>query len=235
MPVKKKTKPSAGKTASKKKTPAKKTTGTKKKSAVKSKPTKRTGVKVKKAVTKKKTAGKKAKKKSTSKRVAPKKAVARKTTAKKTAPQKTTKTKSAKTTSKGKTTKVSTASKSKTARKTTRKEVSKAKAIKLENPAYYFFGGGKADGKGDMKDLLGGKGAGLAEMSRAKIPVPPGFTITTEVCAIYYENDLSIPDEIDTDLHKYMAKMEKLVGAKFGDPGDNDLNQLSDLVRFVNK
>ncbi|MCP4704798.1 MAG: pyruvate, phosphate dikinase, partial [candidate division Zixibacteria bacterium] len=85
-------------------------------------------------------------------------------------------------------------------------------------PAYYFFGGGKADGKSDMKDLLGGKGAGLAEMSRIGINVPPGFTITTEVCDLYYKNDMAIPDDIDKGLEKQIGKIEKLVGSKFGDP-----------------
>ena len=61
----------------------------------------------------------------------------------------------------------------------------------------YSFGGGTADGDGKMKDILGGKGAGLAEMSRAGVPVPPGFTISTEVCNIYFENGNKVPAEID--------------------------------------
>ncbi|MCX6827637.1 MAG: pyruvate, phosphate dikinase, partial [candidate division Zixibacteria bacterium] len=68
-----------------------------------------------------------------------------------------------------------------------------------------------------MRDLLGGKGAGLAEMTRAGVPVPPGFTITTEVCKLFYQNNLEIPTEIDHDLEKYIAKVEAVVGAKFGD------------------
>ena len=64
-------------------------------------------------------------------------------------------------------------------------------------PKYvYSFGGGKADGKADMKELLGGKGANLAEMSVIGIPVPPGFTITTEVCAAYYENGKKLPEAV---------------------------------------
>ncbi|MGH9559073.1 MAG: PEP/pyruvate-binding domain-containing protein, partial [Bryobacteraceae bacterium] len=59
----------------------------------------------------------------------------------------------------------------------------------------YSFGGGAADGDGTMKDALGGKGAGLAEMSRAGIPVPPGFTISTEVCTIYFKNGNRVPDD----------------------------------------
>ncbi len=60
----------------------------------------------------------------------------------------------------------------------------------------YSFGNGTADGDGKMKDTLGGKGAGLAEMSRAKLPVPPGFTISTEVCNIYFQNKNAVPAEI---------------------------------------
>lgn len=100
------------------------------------------------------------------------------------------------------------------------KKKSTAKAPK--GKYYYYFGGGKADGNGEMKDLLGGKGAGLAEMTNAGIPVPPGFTITTEVCSLYYENNLAVPDAIDKDLEKYIGMMEKDTGQKFGDP-DNPL------------
>jgi len=85
---------------------------------------------------------------------------------------------------------------------------------------YYFFGDGKADGDASMRDLLGGKGANLAEMSKAGIPVPPGFTITTEVCRLFYENSLKVPRAIDRELEKQMAKIEKAVGKKFGDPSD---------------
>ncbi len=60
----------------------------------------------------------------------------------------------------------------------------------------YSFGGGSAEGRADMKELLGGKGANLAEMSVIGIPVPPGFTITTEVCAVYYDRDRQLPEEV---------------------------------------
>ena len=59
------------------------------------------------------------------------------------------------------------------------------------------FGGGKAEGTGEMKDILGGKGAGLAEMINLGIPVPPGFTISTEVCRLYYDNKMSLPKSFD--------------------------------------
>ena len=97
---------------------------------------------------------------------------------------------------------------------------------------YYFFGQGKADGHGDMKDLLGGKGAGLAEMTNAGVPVPPGFTITTDVCRLYYENNLRIPKDIDTDLEKYVAMMEKAAGTKFGDTANPLLVSVRSGAKF---
>jgi pyruvate,orthophosphate dikinase len=84
----------------------------------------------------------------------------------------------------------------------------------------YSFGGGKADGKADMKSLLGGKGANLAEMSVIGIPVPPGFTITTEVCAAYYENGRKLPEAARPQVEAAVQQMEKLAGRKFGDPAD---------------
>jgi len=80
----------------------------------------------------------------------------------------------------------------------------------------YFFGGGKAEGRGDMKDLLGGKGAGLAEMTNAGIPVPPGFTITTEMCTYYYQHNGKLPDDFDQQLNEYLKKLEEVTGKKFG-------------------
>ena len=82
----------------------------------------------------------------------------------------------------------------------------------------YFFGKGKADGSGTMKDLLGGKGAGLAEMTNAGVPVPPGFTITTEVCNLFYEIGNRVPDGLDAEMREYMKMMEDAVsGFTFGD------------------
>jgi len=97
---------------------------------------------------------------------------------------------------------------------------------------YYFFGDGKADGDASMRDLLGGKGANLAEMSKAGIPVPPGFTITTEVCRLFYENSLKVPRAIDRELEKQMAKIEKAVGKKFGDPSDPLLVSVRSGAKF---
>jgi pyruvate,orthophosphate dikinase len=82
----------------------------------------------------------------------------------------------------------------------------------------YFFGGGKADGNKDMKNLLGGKGANLAEMTNIGVPVPPGFTITTEVCTEFYKAGRKLPKALDEDVRASVARMEKLVGARFGDP-----------------
>ena len=81
----------------------------------------------------------------------------------------------------------------------------------------YSFGDGKADGKADMKNLLGGKGANLAEMNLLNIPVPPGFTLTTEVCTEYYNNNKAFPDGLDGEVSKSIATVEKIMKAKFGD------------------
>ena len=82
----------------------------------------------------------------------------------------------------------------------------------------YSFGGGTADGNGSMKDTLGGKGSGLAEMSRAGLPVPPGFTIATDVCNIYFNNNGQIPAEIQAEIDKATTKLQKQIGLKLGDP-----------------
>ncbi len=81
----------------------------------------------------------------------------------------------------------------------------------------YFFGGGKAEGSAEMKNLLGGKGANLAEMVNLEIPVPPGFTLTTEVCNFYYQNASRYPDGLRRDVKKSLAQIEEIMGNKFGD------------------
>src|SRR6476659_303757 len=80
----------------------------------------------------------------------------------------------------------------------------------------YLFGNKKADGDGSMKPLLGGKGANLAEMTRIGLPVPPGFTITTEVCTYYYANKRTYPRELQAQMETGIANMEKIMSAKFG-------------------
>src|SRR6266478_1074131 len=82
----------------------------------------------------------------------------------------------------------------------------------------YFFGGGKAEGRADMKDLLGGKGANLAEMTNIGLPVPAGFTLTTEVCTYYYANNHQYPPELKAEVDQALRKTEEAMGAKFGDP-----------------
>lgn len=82
----------------------------------------------------------------------------------------------------------------------------------------YFFGGGKADGRGDMKDLLGGKGAGLAEMTNLKIPVPAGFTITTEACNAFFKAGKKYPPGMWEQVLENLKKVERTMGLRFGDP-----------------
>ena len=81
----------------------------------------------------------------------------------------------------------------------------------------YSFGDGKADGKADMKNLLGGKGANLAEMNLLDIPVPPGFTLTTEVCTEYYRNNKTLPKALDNEVLDCLTSLENIMNAKFGD------------------
>ncbi|HSA96593.1 MAG TPA: pyruvate, phosphate dikinase, partial [Acidobacteriota bacterium] len=82
----------------------------------------------------------------------------------------------------------------------------------------YFFGAGAAEGNMKMKDLLGGKGANLAEMAGIGLPVPPGFTISTEVCALYYKNRERIPEPVRLEVEKNLKRLEKTTGQAFGDP-----------------
>ena len=84
----------------------------------------------------------------------------------------------------------------------------------------YSFGDGKADGNAEMKNLLGGKGANLAEMSALGLPVPPGFTITTEVCSYYYANEKTYPDDLADQMNQALDRVEEIVGAKFNDPSN---------------
>jgi len=82
----------------------------------------------------------------------------------------------------------------------------------------YFFGGGKAEGKAGMRELLGGKGAGLHEMTRIGVPVPPGFTITTEVCSYYYGHRRQYPKGLERVVTEALRRIEKNIGRRFGDP-----------------
>ena len=103
---------------------------------------------------------------------------------------------------------------SKSASKT--KSKSKAKPARTKRNVYYF-GDGKADGAGSMKPLLGGKGANLAEMTRIGLPVPPGFTITTEICTYFSENKRTYPKDLEAEVEAALAKVERSIGKKLGD------------------
>ena len=106
-----------------------------------------------------------------------------------------------------------------TKRKTARKKApARRKATtRKKNQNVYYFGAGKCDGDGSMKALLGGKGANLAEMSSIGVPVPAGFTITTEVCTYYYDNGKKYPKTLDAEIEANITKVEKAMGKKFGD------------------
>src|SRR3989440_1653007 len=111
------------------------------------------------------------------------------------------------------------------AKKSTARRTGKKTTRKSEGAAgkhVYFFGNGKADGNRHMKDPLGGKGSGLAEMTNAGLPVPPGFTISTEVCNIYYQQKGKIPAAIDREIAENLKKLEKAAGAELGS-ADNPL------------
>ncbi len=96
----------------------------------------------------------------------------------------------------------------------------------------YFFGEGKAEGNGGMKDTLGGKGAGLAEMTNAGIPVPPGFTITTDVCRYFYSHGQKLPKELQPQYEEAISKLEKVVGKRFGEAKDPLLVSVRSGAKF---
>jgi len=84
----------------------------------------------------------------------------------------------------------------------------------------YTFGNGAAEGDASMRNLLGGKGANLAEMNKVGLPVPPGFTVTTEVCTYYYHHKKTYPKELEKQVATALKAVEKIMGKKFGDPKD---------------
>lgn len=96
----------------------------------------------------------------------------------------------------------------------------------------YFFGGGKAEGRGDMKDVLGGKGAGLAEMTNAGIPVPPGFTIATGVCLEFQKEGGQTPKRVTESQVTYLARLEELMGKKLGQADDPLLVSVRSGAKF---
>ncbi|HWS06554.1 MAG TPA: PEP/pyruvate-binding domain-containing protein, partial [Xanthobacteraceae bacterium] len=114
----------------------------------------------------------------------------------------------------------------KSAKAGTKAAKSAAKPAKGTKPAkgkwVYAFGGGKAAGRASMRNLLGGKGAGLAEMAHLGLPVPPGFTITTEVCSYFYDNGKAYPKDLKAQVDAALAEVGRITGKKFGD-GENPL------------
>ena len=96
----------------------------------------------------------------------------------------------------------------------------------------YSFGNGTADGDGKMKDTLGGKGAGLAEMCRAKLPVPPGFTISTDVCNVYFQNNYAVPAGIHNEMIGALKTLEERMGQKLGDVNDPLLVSVRSGAKF---
>src|SRR5438105_3037834 len=101
--------------------------------------------------------------------------------------------------------------------KTRKTPSSTGKAHKSAKGKYvYFFGQGKAEGDRTMRDVLGGKGAGLAEMTNAGLPVPPGFTISTGACTLYYQQRASLPDAVDREMLAHLKRLEQTAGAAFG-------------------
>ena len=96
----------------------------------------------------------------------------------------------------------------------------------------YFFGGGKAEGHKDMKDILGGKGAGLAEMTNAGLPVPPGFTISTRACILFQERGGSLTPAIDAEIERNLERLEGLMGKTLGDARDPLLVSVRSGAKF---
>ncbi len=96
----------------------------------------------------------------------------------------------------------------------------------------YFFGGGQAEGNKDMKDTLGGKGAGLAEMTNAGLPVPPGYTTSTQACNLYTERGGSLTEEIEQEFEENQRKLEELMGKKLGDANDPLLVSVRSGAKF---
>jgi pyruvate,orthophosphate dikinase len=120
----------------------------------------------------------------------------------------------------------------KAAPKAAKKTGSKAAAAPRSKKFVYFFGNGKADGDRTMKDTLGGKGSGLAEMTNAGLPVPPGFTISTDACNLYYKEGRKTPAPIEREMEANLAKLEKAAGATLGDPNNPLLVSVRSGAKF---
>ncbi len=122
----------------------------------------------------------------------------------------------------------------KTAKKKAVQKKKKAKELNIApgKKLVYFFGDGKSEGGQELKDLLGGKGAGLADMTRIGAPVPPGFTISTEVCNLFYKNNLRLPQNLNKDVKTNLKKMERILGTQFGDSGNPLLVSVRSGAKF---
>jgi pyruvate, orthophosphate dikinase len=102
----------------------------------------------------------------------------------------------------------------------------------MDKKYLYFFGAGKSEGNKDMKPLLGGKGAYLAEMAKIDIPIPPGFTIITEACDLYYKNDKKLPEALVKEIFAYLDTLEHASGKRLGDPANPLLLSVRSGVSF---
>jgi pyruvate,orthophosphate dikinase len=100
------------------------------------------------------------------------------------------------------------------------RKATKRKAAKPSKRQVYFFGGGRAQGRASMSDLLGGKGANLAEMNRLGMPVPAGFTISTEVCGEFYRRGRKLSPDVKREIGAQLRRVEKVMGGRFGDSSD---------------
>src|ERR1700675_1451548 len=102
----------------------------------------------------------------------------------------------------------------------------------MSDPYVYSFGEGRAEGSAEMRDLLGGKGSGLAEMTNAGVPVPPGFTITTEVCRWYYAHDHKLPPGFEAQQQAALERLERVMGRRLGAPTDPLLVSVRSGAKF---
>ena len=100
-------------------------------------------------------------------------------------------------------------------------------------PKYvYFFAPAQAEGNKDMKDILGGKGANLAEMAGIGLPVPPGFTVSTDACNIFSKTGGTLPAEVESEIQRNLRRLEEAAGRKFGDPSDPLLVSVRSGAKF---
>ncbi len=162
-----------------------------------------------------KTASKAAKKKAAKKKAGKKKTTKKQAAKKKTAKRKAPRKAAGRAIRKKASGKAAKASVKQVSKKSTRRRVSDKMSSHRQ---VYFFGGGRADGNAGMKEILGGKGANLAEMTSIGIPVPPGFTISTNVCAEFNQRGQKLPVEVKADVLTALANVEKLMDRRFGDP-----------------